>query len=67
MPHTPQTPIWINLFSFWIVQVPAGYILARWFEFGPQGAFMAITIGESVVAIVAVWIFRQGRWKHEVV
>jgi hypothetical protein len=34
---------------------------------GPLGVFLAITIAESVVAVVGIVMFRRGRWKEQVV
>lgn len=57
------TPTVINLVCFWIVQIPLAYLLAEFFEIGPQGVFIAITVAESLVAIIAYLQFRKGRWK----
>ncbi|MDH3690840.1 MAG: MATE family efflux transporter [Gammaproteobacteria bacterium] len=61
------TPTWINLFCFWIVQIPLAYSLAQKLQLGPQGVFLAITVAESLIALVAVWLFRRGRWKLKAV
>ena len=59
------TPTWINLVCFWLLQIPLAWYLAD--LFGPQGVFAAIAIAESLLAIVAVIVFRRGRWKLAVV
>jgi Na+-driven multidrug efflux pump len=61
------TPTWINLFCFWLWEIPLAYILARPLNFGPQGVFLAIMIGYSTLALVASLVFRQGRWKLRMV
>lgn len=61
------TPTWINLFCFWIVQIPLAYSLSQKLQLGPQGVFLAITVAESLIALVAVWVFRWGRWKLKAV
>ena len=61
------TPTWINLFCYWGFQIPLAYGLAIGLGFGPLGVFLAITIAESVVAVVGVLAFRRGRWKERVV
>ena len=38
----------------------------RW-AWGRSGVFLAITIAESVVAVVGILAFRRGRWKERVV
>ncbi len=61
------TPTWINLFCYWLFQIPLALGLARGLEMGPLGVFLAITIAESVVAVVGIVMFRRGRWKEQVV
>ena len=57
------TPTFINLFCFWLWQLPLAYALARPLGFGPRGLFAAITIAWSTYAVVSATIFRRGRWK----
>lgn len=57
------TPTWISLFGFWVVQIPLAYLLAKYFELGPTGVFIAIPVGETVITIVAYILFRRGKWK----
>jgi len=61
------TPTWINLFCFWMWEIPLAYVLARILNLGPQGVFLAITVGYSTLALVATILFRQGRWKLRMV
>ncbi len=57
------TPTWINLFCYWLFQIPLAWLLARTAGMGPQGVFMAITVAESLLAVVGIIVFRRGRWK----
>lgn len=57
------TPTWINLFGFWLLQIPLGYLLAKHFELGPTGVFIAIPVAETSISIAAFIIFRKGKWK----
>ena len=61
------TPTWINLFCFWLWEIPLAYVLARVLNFGPQGVFLSIMIGYSTLALVATLLFRRGRWKQRMV
>jgi putative MATE family efflux protein len=61
------TPTYLNLFIFWIFEIPLAYLLAYHFELGPNGVFWAITIAFSVLAIVSALLFRRGKWKEKVV
>jgi putative MATE family efflux protein len=58
-----RTPTLINLFVFWLWEIPLAYVLAVVFGFGPQGVFLAVTIAFSTFAVVSAIIFRQGKWK----
>jgi putative MATE family efflux protein len=62
-----RTPTWINLFCYWLFQIPLALGLAKGLTLGPLGVFLAITIAESAVAVVGVLAFRRGRWKEQVV
>src|SRR5947209_6818678 len=58
-----RTPTIINLFVFWLWEIPLAYTLAFVFKMGPQGVFLAVTIAFSTLAVVSALIFRRGRWK----
>ena len=57
------TPTIINLFVFWLWELPLAYVLAITFELGPRGVFLAIMISFSTLAVVSALMFRRGRWK----
>jgi putative MATE family efflux protein len=59
------TPTIINLFCYWLWQIPLAYNLALSAHMGPNGVFAAITIAESTLAVVSVVVFRRGRWKQQ--
>lgn len=61
------TPTWINLAVFWAFEIPLAYVLAHTMGLGPVGAFSAITIAFSSLAVVSGVVFRRGRWKTQVV
>ena len=61
------TPTVINLFVFWLWELPLAYALAIVFHLGPRGVFLAIMIAFSTLAVVSALIFRRGRWKTRVV
>jgi putative MATE family efflux protein len=58
-----RTPTLINLFCFWLWEVPLAYVLARPLHLGPSGVFASVPIAFSTFAVVAVLLFRRGRWK----
>ncbi len=58
-----KTPTMINIFGFWLFQVPVAYLLAIFFGLGPTGVFLAILFAESAITITGVILFRRGKWK----
>jgi len=59
------TPTWVNLFSFWIFQIPLAWVLAQTMEMGPWGVHLAVLLGFSLEAVVAAVLFRRGKWKEQ--
>jgi putative MATE family efflux protein len=57
------TPTFINLFCFWLFEIPLAYGLALPFGLEENGVYIAILAAESAMTIAAVLIFRRGRWK----
>ena len=57
------TPTLINLFCYWLFQIPLAYTLAFHTGLGARGIFVAITIAETTIAVVGMLAFRRGRWK----
>lgn len=57
------TPTKINLFCFWLFEIPVAYLLAVVFNMGLTGASIAIVCAESLLAVVAFILFRKGKWK----
>ncbi|HET6890792.1 MAG TPA: MATE family efflux transporter [Pyrinomonadaceae bacterium] len=61
------TPTIINLFVFWLWELPLAYTLAIVFRVGPRGVFIAMMIAFSTLAVVSAIVFRRGKWKTRVV
>ncbi len=59
-----KTPTWINFICFWLFQIPLGYLLAKTFNLGPLGAFIAIPVAETLIALTAWYYFKKGKWKE---
>jgi Na+-driven multidrug efflux pump len=57
------TPTKINLFIFWLWEIPLAWVLAFNFHMGPRGVFLAVTVAFSTLAVVSALVFRRGRWK----
>jgi putative MATE family efflux protein len=59
------TPTVINLFVFWLWEIPLAYTLAIVLKLGPYGVFLAMTISFSTLAVVSALVFRRGHWKKQ--
>jgi Na+-driven multidrug efflux pump len=57
------TPTWLNLFVFWLWEIPLAWVLAKVLGWGPRGVFLAITIAFSTLAVASAALFRRGKWK----
>ena len=59
-----RTPTWVNLFGFWIFQIPLAYFLAKGLNMGPVGVFIAIPVAETMMTVASFILFKRGRWKQ---
>lgn len=58
-----RTPTIINVFGFWMFQLPLAYLLAKYLQWGPAGVFVAIPVAETAITITAYILFKKGKWK----
>ena len=61
------TPTIINLFVFWLWEIPLAYVLGVVLKLGPHGVFYSMTIAFSTLAVVSALLFRRGKWKTRMV
>ena len=59
------TPTRINLFIFWLWEIPLAYFLAVRLGLGPRGVFLAIAVAFSTLAVAGAVLFRRGKWKEK--
>ena len=57
------TPTAMNLVCFWFIQIPLSYILANFTSLETSGVYWGIAISESILAVIAIRLFRKGKWK----
>ena len=57
------TPLIISLVVFWAIQIPLAYVLSITYEWGPTGVFFCIAFCHSLYAVVAIALFKRGKWK----
>jgi len=57
------TPTILNFIAFWVIQIPLAYFLANHTPLGATGVYISIAVSSSILAIMAITIFRKGKWK----
>lgn len=62
-----KTATWINVFGFWVFQIPFAFLLVEWLDLGAIGSFISIPVAESIMAVAAYIFFKKGKWKTVVV
>lgn len=58
-----RTPMYINIGVFWFLEIPLAYVLSVVLKMEVSGIFISIAVCHSLHAIIALRIFRKGRWK----
>ena len=61
------TPTYLNLFTFWLFELPFAYLLGVKAGLGPDGIFWAITAAFSLLAVLSALVFKRGKWKLKAV
>ena len=59
-----KTPTIINILCFWVFQIPLAYFLAKGLDMKSTGAFIAIPAAQVLIAIMAWYYFKKGKWKQ---
>jgi putative MATE family efflux protein len=59
------TPTWINLFGFWILEIPLAWYLAMHTWMHVNGVFVAVIVAQTAVVVVSFVLFLQGRWMRQ--
>ena len=58
-----RTPTLINFICFWLVEIPLGYFLSLELGWELGGICTAVILAESLLTVIAIILFRRGRWK----
>jgi putative MATE family efflux protein len=61
------TPTRIFFLCFWVIEIPLALLLAKPAGMNESGVFLAIVIAESLMTLIALFLFKRGRWKQKAV
>ncbi len=56
-------PMFISLFSLWIIRIPTAFILSE--KFGEIGIWWAVPIGWTTGMVLSYFYYKTGRWKKK--
>jgi len=59
------TPTWVNLFGFWVLELPLAWVLAVHLHMKAEGGFLSVVIAECAMAALGIVLFRRGRWAQK--
>ena len=62
-----KAPAWTGIATMWGVRLPLAWLLIYGVGFGATGAWWAMSVSTALNGLVALALFKWGRWKHAVV
>jgi Na+-driven multidrug efflux pump len=59
------TPTYVNLFGFWILEIPLAWYLAMHTSMRVNGVFVSVVVAQTVIVLISLILFRQNRWMRQ--
>ncbi len=59
------TPTLVNLFGFWVLEIPIAYWLAVPVGLHSNGVYFSIVIAQGAMAVASIVLFKRGRWMRQ--
>jgi putative efflux protein, MATE family len=57
-----RTPMWITIFTNWVIRLPLAYWLAIVLKLGPAGVWWAMTLSVVTMGFLVAWRYRERAW-----
>lgn len=59
------TPTFVYFFGFWVLELPLAWFLAHGLHMRERGAYIAVVVAETAIAMGSLIMFRRGRWRTQ--
>lgn len=59
------TPTYVNLFGFWMLEIPLAWWLATHTFLRVNGVFYSVVVAESAMVLISIVLFRRGKWAQQ--
>lgn len=60
-----RTPFFINMISFWGIEMPGAYFFGLVLGYGVEAVYVAIVASETIMTVLAFYFFGKGKWKRK--
>lgn len=54
-----RVPMQIALFSYWVIGIPAAYLLSQYTNLGPVGIWLGLALGLTVASVLGMWRYHH--------
>lgn len=58
-------PLWITVFSLWIIRAPLAWIFVFGLGGNSNSAWWVMSLSQGIQGILMIWLFKQGKWKEK--
>ncbi len=59
-----RVPMWITIFTQWLIRLPLSWLLAITFKFGPLGVWIAMSLSSSMSGLLNLWRYQSRAWER---
>ncbi len=59
------TPTYVNLFGFWILEIPLAWFLAMHTAMQVNGVYWSVVVAQFTVVLTSLYLFRRGSWAKQ--